>query len=459
MTMTNVQVNDMTQKEMIIISSILHNKECKDYAISTKIPEDIFQDKMMKRIMQTFNGLNDSGIEPTESILLDQLAPRGGDTRAKLYSFIQNMKNEFSPESKEAIEIHIKNLKDFHKTKQYEVILQKALALIAKEKQTPLSVNPGKVQRYIEKALYELEDNSVDEETKVMNMEEGYYFLLQKMKEALTAKEEESVTSGYAELDAILSGGFKKGTFSMIAARPGMGKTVIMLNMAIEAAKAGKKVLFLSLEMNLLQCFQRIFSKVADISGKKMQQPKYMSTSDWDKLQKAGEEIAKIYNESFWIEEIVNLTVPQLERKVKQYKKKHNIDIVFVDYAQIMLTKEGKEPEDQGDFAQISGALRRASKMQHVAMVVGSQLNRKVEERQDKRPMMSDIRNSGSFEQDAAAIIGLYRDAAYNEETDVPNELEMIIMKNRFGKGNATVLFDIDLDKQAIYDKIQNEVA
>jgi len=239
----------------------------------------------------------------------------------------------------------------------------------------------------------------------------------------------------------------------MIAARPGMGKTVIMLNMAIEAAKQGKRVLFLSLEMNLLQCFQRILSKLADVSGKKIQQPNFMSPKDWEKLEKAGKDITDLYEETFWIEEIVNLTVPQMEKKVKLYKKKYNVDIVFVDYAQIMLTKEGKEPNEQSDFAQISGALRRASKSQNVAIVVGSQLNRKVEERPNKRPMMSDIRNSGAFEQDAGVIIGLYRDAVYNEDTDTPNVLEMIFVKNRFGKANGILKFDYDLDKQSIYSQ------
>jgi len=457
--MLQTKPNDLTQKEMVIISSILNNSECKDYAIHKKIDEQIFQDRLMKKIIQVFNGLSDSGIEPTESILLDQLAPKGGESRTKAYLTIRKLREEFPPEAKEALEIHIGDLKKNYKLRQYESILQKATKMIEVQKETPLGINIEKIERYIEKALYDLDDETRDEESKVMDLPEGYHYLLQKMKEALTAVEEESVTSGYPELDAVLSGGFKKGTFSMIAARPGMGKTVVMLNMAIEAAKQGKKVLFLSLEMNLLQCFQRILSKLADVSGKKIQQPKTMGSADWKALEEAGKEIVELYEDKFWIEEIINLTVPQLEKKVKQYKKKHNVDIVFVDYAQIMLTKEGREPNEQSDFAQISGALRRASKMQNVAIVVGSQLNRKVEERTDKKPMMSDIRNSGAFEQDAAAIIGLYRDAVYNEETDKPNILEMILMKNRFGKANGTINFDYDLDKQAIYSHTSQEIS
>jgi replicative DNA helicase len=453
MTQLSSTLNEITQKEMIIISSILYDKDSNEYARYTKIPEQIFEDKLTKRVLTVFNGLSDSGIEPTYSILLDQIAPRGGKSKQQFDLLLKQLKIDFPPEGKEAIQIHLQSIKKAYKLSQYEDIFKDAMKIIEKQKETPLAIDIERVEKFIEKSLYDLEDQIGEEETKVMNLQEGFEYLLQKMKEAMTAKEEESVTSGYAELDSVLSGGFKKGTFSMIAARPGMGKTVVMLNMAIEAAKQGKRVLFLSLEMNLLQCFQRILAKLADVSGKKIQQPNFMNPQDWEKMNKAGKDITDLYEETFWIEEIVNLTVPQMEKKVKLYKKKHNIDIVYVDYAQIMLTKEGKEPNEQSDFAQISGALRRASKSQNVAIVVGSQLNRKVEERPNKRPMMSDIRNSGAFEQDAGVIIGLYRDAVYNEETDTPNILEMIFVKNRFGKANGILKFDYDLDKQGIYSQ------
>jgi replicative DNA helicase len=230
-----------------------------------------------------------------------------------------------------------------------------------------------------------------------------------------------------------------------------MGKTVWMLNSAIETAKTGSKVLFISIEMNLYQCFQRILSKVSNVSAQKIQQPKQMTPKEWKMIEEAGNEISDIYEEKFWIEEVTELTPPQLERKIKHYKKVHDIDIVYVDYAQIMLTKEGNEPKDQADFAQISGALRRVAKAQNVAVVVGSQLSRDVEKRPDKRPVMADIRNSGAFEQDAAQVVGLYRDAVYNPETEKPNVLEFIVLKNRFGKGSVTIEFNYDLDKQAIF--------
>jgi replicative DNA helicase len=115
-----------------------------------------------------------------------------------------------------------------------------------------------------------------------------------------------------------------------------------------------------------------------------------------------------------------------------------------------MLTKEGDEPKESSDFAQISGGLRRASKNQNVAIIVGSQLNRDVEKRNDKKPIMADIRNSGAFEQDAARIIGLYRDEVYNEISEKPNVLELIFLKNRFGKNGISLEYNYDLEKQAI---------
>lgn len=319
----------------------------------------------------------------------------------------------------------------------------------------PLSDDIKMLEHYIENAFYEMEGAGGSDEIKVMNLLEGVQYTLEKMKEMMKHEgNEERVTTGYPELDKNFAGGVMKGTYAIIAARPAMGKTVFMLNSAIEAAKKGANVLFISIEMNLLQCFQRVVSQVSGISADKIQQPKTMSTKDWEDLKKCSLDLAELYGEKMWIEEVLELTPAQLERKIKQAKKQHNIDAVYVDYAQIMLTKDGNEPKDQADFAQISSALRRVSKAQNVAIIVGSQLSRDVEKRDNKRPVMADIRNSGAFEQDAAVVVGLYRDEVYNKESETPNILEVIVLKNRFGKGSTTIEFNYDLDKQRIFSKL-----
>lgn len=452
-------------RENRVIASVLFNPECKQRAISKEIKDDLFQNPKNKKIMAAFNAIANFGIEPTESEVIDQLLIRAKDRnneekmrqeKLALMAAFQQLKDQVGTETIDALEVHLNVLRQSFTLRKYIEIAQEIIRRAKNHDMIdPLSDDIKKLEHYIENAFYEMEGVGGTDEIKVMSLMEGMVFTIEKMRLALhSTGNEERVTFGYPEIDDNFAGGIMKGTYVIIAARPAMGKTVFMLNAAIESAKKGANVLFISIEMNLLQCFQRVVSKVSGISASKIQQPKTMSQKEWDMLQDSSKEIAELYGENMWIEEVLALTPAQLERKIKQYKKLHNIDAVYVDYAQIMLTKEGNEPEKQSDFAQISSALRRVSKSQNVAIVVGSQLSRDVEKRDNKRPVMSDIRNSGAFEQDAAQVIGLYRDEVYNKESATPNVLELIVLKNRFGKGSTTIEFNYDLDKQSIYSKV-----
>lgn len=454
--MAPIVKSELTRKESIIISSILFDKKSKEYAIDREIVDTLIQNKHLKEILQTFNAYASAGREPNEKLIIERIAPHDEKKRQQLRGALDKLRETYPPEEPELVEIHITSLKQHYQLQRYESFLKTALEKIEQGNVIPFSDEYQKIKHFLEEGLYELQEDDMLDEIQTMDLIEGIQYTLQKTKEALTSEEKsEYVTTGYKGIDRVMGGGLTKGTFALIAARPGMGKTVMMLNMAIEAAKQGAKVLFISIEMNLLQCFQRILCKLANISTGKLQQPKTMARTDWESLEKAGREVVELYEDSFWIDEALNLTVPQLERRIQQFKKRHNIDLVFVDYAQIMLTKDGNEPEKQEDFAQISGAFRRAAKQQNVAIVVGSQLNRKVEERTDKRPIMADIRNSGAFEQDAAQILALYRDEVYNnEKSEKPNILEVIFLKNRFGQAAMTLDFTYDLDKQSILSQV-----
>lgn len=461
----DMSTNAVIKRENTIIASVLFNTECKQRAISKEIKDDLFQTPENKKIMAAFNAIANVGMEPTESLIIDQLLIRSKDRHDEekikkeklvLSAAFQQLKEQVPPENPDAIELHLKVLRQSFTLKRYVQIAEEIIKRAKKHDMIdPLSEDIKKLEHYIENAFYEMEGVGGEHEIKVMSLIEGMHCAIQNMRKALTQEgNEERVSMGYPEIDDAFAGGVMKGTYVIIAARPAMGKTVFMLNAAIESAKKGAKVLFISIEMNLLQCFQRVVSKVSGVSSGKIQQPKTMTSEEWDMLQTSVSEVADVYGENMWIEEVLELTPAQLERKIKQYKKLHKIDMVYVDYAQIMLTKEGNEPKEQSDFAQISSALRRVSKAQHVGIVVGSQLSRDNEKRPDKRPMLSDIRNSGAFEQDAAQVIGLYRDEVYNKEESIsPNILEVIILKNRFGKGAITIEFNYDLDKQSIFSK------
>lgn len=459
--MTETLIQDQTaiaQREQLVLSSVLFDLESKEWAVYTGMNTDIFQDPIVSRIMRAFNGVSEDGTMPTETLIIDQLC--GGDTkgREKWKLFFQRLRAEVPPEPKEVLEKHLDVLRDANMIKKYGRIAEDVLAIVNSHNPFEANEEKNKIKNYIENAFFQLDEESVGV-VKQMTLSEGIQYTIKNMKESLTSTNNENVTSGYSDLDIALDGGFKKGTFAMVAGRPGMGKTVWMLNSAVEAAKKGAKVLFISIEMSLLQCFQRLISKLADLSSKKIQQPENMLPSDWNKLQAAAQEILEMNGDNFWVQEITEITVPQLERIIKHYKKKHDIDAVYIDYAQIMLTKDGDEPKEASDFAQISGGLRRASKNQNVAIVVGSQLNREVEKRVDKKPIMADIRNSGAFEQDAARIIGLYRDEVYNENSEKPNILELIFLKNRFGENGISLEYNYDLEKQAILTQAEPTAA
>lgn len=442
----------LSHREQIVLSTVLFDRESLDWAVYTGMNAAVFQEPLVHTVIKAFNAVSEDGTPPTEVLLLDQLCGTDTKKRKTWKEFFARLKDEVPPETKDALEKHISILSDAYIVKRYADVAKEVIKLTNSHNPFDLPEERKKIKNFVENAFFDI-DESDSAKSKQMTLSEGINYTIKNMKEALTSDSSENVTSGYDDLDEALDGGFKKGTFAMIAARPGMGKTVWMLNSAVEAAKSGAKVLFVSIEMSLLQCFQRLLSKLADLSSKKIQRPEEMLPADWLKLQEAAKEIIEMYDDSFWVQEMTEITIPQLERIIKHYKKKHDIDAVYVDYAQIMLTKEGDEPKESSDFAQISGGLRRASKNQDVAIIVGSQLNREVEKRNDKKPIMADIRNSGAFEQDAARIIALYRDEVYNESSEKPNILELIFLKNRFGKNGISLEYNYDLEKQAIFSE------
>lgn len=444
----------LADREQIILSSILFDKEVQEWSVYNGINTELFQTPFVKQILEAFNGVSEDGTRPTETLLIDQLCGGNKQEREKWQLFFKGLKKTVPPEPFEVIQKHINILNDSYIVNRYGDIAKEVLKLVNTHNPFSVDKEKGKIKNYIENAFFEMEEQNTGSEVKQMTLAEGINHAIKNMKDTLVSDKTDNVTSGYEDLDEALDGGFKKQTFAMIAARPGMGKTVWMLNSSVEAAKAGSKVLFISIEMSLLQCFQRLLSKLADISGGKIQRPSEMTPGDWSNLEDAARDILEMHGDNYWIQEMTEITVPQLERIIKYYKKKYDIDSVYIDYAQIMLTKEGNEPKDPSDFAQISGGLRRAAKNQDVAIIVGSQLNREVEKRNDKKPIMADIRNSGAFEQDAARIIALYRDEVYNQESEKPNVLELIFLKNRFGKNGITLEYNYDLDKQAIFSQV-----
>lgn len=441
--------------ERAIVTSILFDERVKEYAIENEINERFIQSKGYKRVLKTFNKLANGSVPITLSVIKQQIySELKNETEQEHWeNWFQTLNNEHI-ESVETLVTYIEILKKSYKVKRYSEFCDNLENLVKTEKISPLSSDFGDMEKKIDHYYSQIMEEFTDKTKKSMDFSEGFQYTIEKMKEAKESNVKEYVSTGYDELDKIYNGGLLKGTYSIIAARPAMGKTVTMLNQAVEGAKRGERTLFISIEMNLLQCFQRLIAKLADIDSGKLQLPELMTEEDWAKLRAAGKKLFSVFHKKFWIIEVTELSVNQLRRIIQEYKKKYDIDIAYVDYAQIMSTEQGGKPDTEGDYAGISEGLRKVSKSENVHISVGSQLNRKVEDRSDKRPLMSDLRNSGAFEQDAAYISGLYRDEVYNENSEKANILEYIILKHRFGDSNKAVEFAYNIKKQSIFSKV-----
>lgn len=237
------------------------------------------------------------------------------------------------------------------------------------------------------------------------------------------------VTTGFKDFNDITSG-LQSSDLIIIAGRPGMGKTAFALNVALNAAYSSdkKSVAFFTLEMSSQQLVQRLLSSTAQIESAKLRSGHFTS-ADWQKLAAVGNELSNI---KFFLDDTPAINPLELRAKCRRIKREHGLDLVFVDYLQLMSSTKGDNREQQ--ISDISRSLKALAKELDIPVVALSQLNRGVEQRQDKRPLISDLRESGAIEQDADIIIFLYRDEVYTKDKCArPGVAEVILAKHRHG--------------------------
>jgi len=236
------------------------------------------------------------------------------------------------------------------------------------------------------------------------------------------------ITTGFLDLDAKTSG-LQKSDLIMLAARPSMGKTAFALNIAQQAALRGKaKVIIFSLEMSREQLGQRLLSMESRVDMQKLKTGK-LDRTDWDQLYSA---IDKLSRAEIYIDDTPGINILEIKNKCRRLKAEKGLDLVIVDYLQLM-SYEGRSESRQQEITAISRFLKQLAREMDCPVLVLSQLSRAPEQRTDHRPILSDLRESGSIEQDADIVMFLYRDEYYNQETDKPNICEVIIAKQRSG--------------------------
>jgi replicative DNA helicase len=231
--------------------------------------------------------------------------------------------------------------------------------------------------------------------------------------------------TGFTDVDRILDG-LKGGDLVILAGRPSMGKTAFALNLAENVALNGKPVLVFSLEMGDTQLVTRSLSSVGGIDGRALASGR-MDEEAWDKVTAA---MGRLHEAPLFIDETPNLSVGQMRVRARRQKRKGGLSLVVIDYLQLMRGEGNNRNEQLGD---ITRSLKLMARDLDVPVICLSQLSRECEKRADKRPMLSDLRESGSIEQDADVVLMMYRDDYYDPQSHYCGVAECLIRKNRMG--------------------------
>ena len=238
------------------------------------------------------------------------------------------------------------------------------------------------------------------------------------------------IPTGFIDLDYKTSG-LQPSDFILVAARPSMGKTAFVLNIAQHVAfRQNKTVAIFSLEMSKEQLVNRLFSLESYVDAQLLRTGN-LKDSDWEKLIEGAGIIGK---SNLIIDDTPGISISEMRSKCRKYKLEHGLDLIIIDYLQLMSGSVGKRSDSrQQEISDISRSLKALARELNVPVISLSQLSRAVEQRPDHRPMLSDLRESGAIEQDADVVMFIYRDDYYHKDTEHVNEAEIIIAKQRNG--------------------------
>jgi replicative DNA helicase len=291
-----------------------------------------------------------------------------------------------------------------------------------------------------ERAIFEIAENTV---------KPSYYPIREIIKDSFKTLEKlyerkeliTGVPSGFKGLDK-KTAGFQPSDLIIVAGRPSMGKTAFCLNVAQHAAVEGKTpVVIFSLEMSKEQLVTRMLCSEAEVEGTRVRTG-FLNESDWPKLTLAA---GNLSDAPIFIDDTASLTILELRAKARRLKGEHGLRMIIVDYLQLMRGRSKVENRQQ-EISEISRSLKGLAKELNIPVIAVSQLSRNPESREDKRPQMSDLRESGAIEQDADLILFIYRDEVYNRSEDNPNRgiAEIIIGKQRNGPTGKVDLAFLD---------------
>ena len=263
------------------------------------------------------------------------------------------------------------------------------------------------------------------------------------------------IATGFADLDYKMAG-LQNSDLILVAARPSMGKTAFVLNIAqYVSVKHETTTAIFSLEMSKLQLMNRLIAMESKVDSKNIRTGS-LSPAEWSSIAEGASNLGMSH---LVIDDTPGISVPEFRSKCRKLKRDNNLGLIMIDYIQLM-TLGGRSESRQQEVSEISRALKGVARELNVPVIALSQLSRAVEARPDKRPMLSDLRESGAIEQDADVVMFIYRDEYYNKDSDRKGIAEVIIAKQRNGStGTVELAWIPDLTKFANLEKIHNDDA
>lgn len=409
------------EAEKSVLSSILIDQDAL-YVASEIISGKDFYNAVYGKIFETMVEMNGEGKNIDLITLSEELKSKNLPEEITSMDVLDSIM-EYS-----ATSVNIKQYANIVKEKSLRRSMIKTNERIAKECYSD-SGNLEDIMSEAETAIFNMSQNKG--ETDFVPIDKVVMNALDKIE--ATSKMGGTLTglsTGFIDLDRQTSG-LQPSDLIIVAARPSMGKTAFVLNIAEDVAiKKKKSLAIFSLEMSKEQLVNRIFSLESGVDAQAIRTGN-LKDAEWIKLIEAADSISK---SGLIIDDTPSISIGELRSKCKKYKIEHDISLVMIDYIQLMTGRKGESESRQNEISAISRELKAIARELNVPVIALSQLSRAVEKRDDKRPMLSDLRESGGIEQDADLVMFIYRDEYYNKEASKePGVAEIIVAKQRNG--------------------------
>lgn len=458
---------DFTQHEWAICGTLIVAPDAVHQLFDARVHPEMFQEEHPRRFITLFRQIySETGTPPSLQVVAREM--QRGRSQAEIEEIrlaLVRMRN--SADRPENLRHHIDELRARYEERFLINLLGRALQRLGKN---PSRKQVEEVRIYITESIYSFASAHGTGSDDMMLLRdvllEGFREIIER-RENPEMRNPQVVPTGFRCLDEkYLSGGFRLGQVALIAGRPSHGKTQLGAKIGLNAARAGHPGVFVSLEMTRAQLRQRLFANLARVSLDKLLRED-LTNEEIRRLWIAATEGCMLRNPDgtlvtdergepvpipFYIVDKPALKLSELMHLLRMAKREHRITWAVVDYVQLIHLDSGRAPSKEHEFSLISAGLRLIARALNIVLIGLIQVNRESENRQDKQPRMSDLRNSGSWEQDAGYILTIMRPMVYDRDTDRPDDLDVSIEKNRFGTVGLETL-DWNGPMQDITDK------